>query len=95
MDKGIAYQLLVAELEGYRALPYDDLVRIVGQTFSSRKRTEDTTEYDLDIGVFWSTQEPGQILVDGMIGPVDWGSPMRRLDEHFIVSPPNPPATNT
>jgi len=88
MNKGIAYQVLVSELNGYRAIPYDDLVRLVGQTFSSRKRAEDAIEYDLDISVYWSNRGPGMILVDGMIGPVDWGSPMSRLDEHFIVSPP-------
>jgi len=92
MNKVVAYQLLSSELATYRALPYGELARLVGQSFSSRKRAEDALEYDVDIGVFWSNQGPGKILVDGMIGPVDWGSPMSRLDVHFIVSPPNTPS---
>jgi hypothetical protein len=88
MNRVAAYQLLVSELEGYRALPYEDLARLVGQTFSCRRRTEDSLEYDMDIAIFWSNQGLGEILLDGVIGPVDWGSPMDRLDEHFIVSPP-------
>jgi len=53
MNKSVAYQLLLSELAGYRALSYEDLSRLVGQEFSSRKQADDSEEYDLDIGVYW------------------------------------------
>jgi hypothetical protein len=90
MNQVIAYQLLASELAAYKEMAYEELARLVGQKFSSRKRAEDSLEYEMDIAVWWSKQGPGKILVVGMIGPVDWGSPLSRLDEHLIVSPPEP-----
>lgn len=89
MNNVVAYQLLSSELEGYRGLPYNDLVALIGQTHSSRKLATDGMEYDIDIAVWWSNEGPGKILVDGMIGPVDCGSPLGRLDDNLIVSPPD------
>ena len=57
MNHVVAYQILANELEGYRALGYDELVRLVGQSFSSRKKAADCMEYEIDVSVWersWS-----------------------------------------
>ena len=74
MDRGEAYRLLLSELTSYRELPYDELVQLVGTTFSHRDKSHGI-EYVIDIEVAWRDIASGEILIDGMVGGVDWGQP--------------------
>ena len=86
MDRGEAYRRLANELASYRRLTYGELVQLVGKTYS-HQANERGLEYVVDVKVAWFNPATGEISVDGMIGGVNWGSPLSRFDDYFVASP--------
>ena len=79
-----AYKLLVSELAAYRELSYEELAQFVGQPAERIVRASDSTEYALQVRVFYLNEDGGDIVVDAWVAVDDCG-PMRRLDDHFVV----------
>jgi hypothetical protein len=87
MYQADAYEFLASELNAYRRLSYEELAQFVGESSAIRRRSEDSTEYVIEVKVRCCGDQHGKILVEGMAAVADCG-PLRRLDQSFVILPP-------
>jgi hypothetical protein len=87
LDRDQAYSLLAQELERFRRLPREDLIRRINGP------TVETTVWDraepltIEIRVEWADTKPGAIRIRATSnGPSCWR--LERLEEAVLVHPP-------
>jgi hypothetical protein len=87
LDRVEAYGKLAAELERWRRLPFDDLVRLVGASPSVTSVLVGAEVIDVEVSMTWAEAKPGAIRVEAVAyGPSCWR--LERLEEAVIVSAP-------
>lgn len=59
MDRVKAYGKLAAELERWRRLPFDDLVRLVGASPSGTSVLVGAEVIDVEVSITWAEAKPG------------------------------------
>jgi hypothetical protein len=87
MNHVVAYELLTADLCGYRELPFEELRQLVGERTSRLARGSDAVDYELTVVVQLGERDD-EIRVTGFIGEANWGGPGDTLDEVFVVTQP-------
>jgi hypothetical protein len=80
----VAYQILTAELDSYRAVPHHDLCQLVGDQSSRIVRGQDGVDYRLTVAV---PRSPGEcdIRVKAQVGMADWGGPHDVLEDEIVI----------
>ncbi len=86
MNKQEASQLLVTELQRYRARSYEELLRLITQVDDYWVVGPSGTRYGVEVQAFWDSGRPGNLRV---LAAIDGGgiSHLRPLCRDFIVSP--------
>jgi hypothetical protein len=85
MNHVVAYQLLAAELNAYRDLPYSELRQLVGDEVTRCALGEDGISYSLTTVVRWRLEVGGDITVSVFVGEASWGSPYDSLDDTIVI----------
>ena len=83
MHQSEAYRILADELAVCRAMPFDELRQLAGESFARQVRAEDATMYDVEVSI--SRISADELRVEGMVA-VSGSGPLRRLDRALVVS---------
>jgi hypothetical protein len=86
MDKIEARQILTRELESYRARPYAELVKYIGDAVAYECQGSSGSMYQLEITVLWDSQPDGDVRVIASVDGGGW-SAFFPLTADFIKSP--------
>jgi hypothetical protein len=87
LDRAEAYAKLTAELEGWRRLPFNDLVSLVGASPSVTSVPVGAEVIDVEVRITWAEAKPGAIRVEAVANGPSWWR-LERLEESVIVSAP-------
>ncbi len=87
MDNEEARQLLLAQVEVFRSMPYAALARLVGtEPLAEELAGPSGTEYFAYIQIFWDDKPDGNVRVIGHIYDYDGVSQYSPFCEDFIIS---------
>jgi hypothetical protein len=88
MDKQEAGQVLAAQLQPFRAKPYAELARMIGQEPVDVEVTGPTgCRYRIEIQAFWDAKKKGNIRILGAIDDGSWRWTVAPLCDDFIKTP--------
>jgi hypothetical protein len=88
MNKVRASQILLAQLEKYKSMPFEQLKGFVLRDEPDAFEVVDgNTTYDIEIMFYWDSGKPGNIRVMGHINVSGGWSAYRPHSEDFIVRP--------
>jgi hypothetical protein len=87
MNHVVAYQLLTAELDNYRELPYEEVSHLVGAPLS-RLVNRDGADYEITTTVKRLKKTYGDIELRVTAHNADWGSPHDPVEETVVVRRP-------
>jgi hypothetical protein len=87
MDKTEAKQILLTELEPFKAKPYRELIGMVGAVpITSERIGPSGREYQVEIQAIWDDKPLGKIRILGSVDDGGWRA-FCPLTEDFIISP--------
>jgi hypothetical protein len=88
MNRVVGNELIAEEFDAHRALPFNDLRQLIGESTSRLKRGRDGVDYEVTTIVGWSSSKNGSVVVRVVVGDANWGGPAGCSDECIIISPP-------
>jgi hypothetical protein len=86
MDRREAAEVLALELEGYQAMSYGELVRLIGDPTAYERASRRGSEFQVEVQVFWDDRPQGNVRVIASVDDGGW-SAFFPLTESFIKSP--------
>ena len=86
MDKTEAGELLRAHLNSWRSRSYQDLARLMGESYPFEVKGHSGTQYQRSMRVFWDGEAHGDVRVIGSIDDGGWRA-FVPLSDSFIVAP--------
>ena len=87
MNRDKAYSALAQELECFRRLPREDLIRCIGGPTIEKTEWDGAEPLTIEIRVEWADTKPGAIRIRATSnGPSCWR--LERLEEAVLVHPP-------
>ncbi len=88
LDRDRAYSVLARELERFRILPRQDLVRYISGPVIERMEWDGAEPLTIEIRVDWADEEAGSIRIRATSnGPSCWR--LERLEESVVVRRPS------
>ncbi len=87
MDKQEAARILAEELARFRAKPYTELVKLIGDVQVIEVTGPSGADYCLEFLMLWDGKPDGDLLVSGGIDDGGFWAALSPLCEDFIMTP--------
>jgi len=87
MDKEEARRVLQDHLQGFRRHPYQDLVRLIGETQVAEVRGPSGVKYQIEVEVQWDQHPGGSIHVLAGIDDGRFLAALSPVCDDFILTP--------
>ncbi|MDR3620865.1 MAG: hypothetical protein P4L85_16050 [Paludisphaera borealis] len=87
MDRIQAYSVLAQELERFRRLPYEELVRRIDSPTTEKTVRDEAGPLVIEVRVEWADAKEGPVRIRAIADGPSWWR-LERLEESILVSPP-------